>query len=509
MRVLVAGGSGFIGSAVVDALHTAGHEVVVASRSRGRLDADVQHVPCDVGHAPPDPDAVGHVDAIVNLVGIAIERGANTFAVAHVEAVRHLLSFAEQRSIDRFVHVSVVRIDSAHDDYHRTKREGEALVTASDRAWTLLRPGLVYGEGDAMMSSLVRFIRLAPVFPIPSAALGPLQVVDVRDVALAVVHALPSIATHGRALDVVGPTPRSLATLIGDVSAALSLRTWTLPLPSGLMRVAARGMTAVLPAPPVTPTQLNMLIHGLYGDVTHAREQLDLQPRPLKPATIETLAKGVRGPSLRLLPDADAQLEARRWAVPAWFPLLAIASLLGGPWIIENLWLRMLAINLGLVTVLAALGAPLRTWIKPRVRWLLWGLGAAAVMLGGAVGVLEGLRVLDPNFVDSAREVYGWSQDLSVGAMIPALIVIASTEDLVWRFGVTLGATERLGPALAVLTGGISFAIAHATTGPPILVLAALLAGLAWSALAMRTRAWVAVATCHVVWDLAMFSLAL
>ncbi len=512
MRVLVAGASGFIGTAVTAALRDTGHEVIAICRTRGSLADDVKHVAADVGSGPLDARRFGvnleGIDAVVNLVGIAVERGTNTFEAAHVRAVENLLQLAQALGVKRFVHVSVVRPDGSDGPYHRTKRAGESRVTGSDRAWTLLRPGLVYGPGDAMLSSLARFVTLAPVFVVPGGPTGALQTVDVQDVASAVVRTLATDASIGASIDVVGPDRTRLPELVQSVGSALELPTWVVRVPAGLMRVAARVMQHLLPHPPITPTQLGMLIDGLYGEHAHARAHLGFAPRALSAERIREVAQTLKVPSMRLIPSACARHDAQRWSVPPWFPVLAVLALLAGPWLITDVWLRMLAIEGCLVAALLMLGAPLRSWMRARVVDLGTGVLAALVMFAGALGVTAGLRMLSPNLMASASEVYGWASVWPLPATLVLLVLIAGAEDLVWRFAITLGLVQHLGPGGAVLVGGIAFAIAHATTGPPILVLAALLAGLLWSALALRTRSWPAVLTCHVLWDASVVMLA-
>ncbi len=506
MKILVAGASGFIGSAVVRALTGAGHEVVAMARSRGRIPEDVEYIRADVGARPLDPAIADGLDAIVNLVGIAIERGANTFEAAHIHAVQHLVTLAEHASVPRLVHISVVRPEGSDGGYHRTKREGETRVRESSTDWTILRPGLVYGPGDAMLSNLVRFVTLAPAFFAPGGETGPLQTVDVMDVAASVLRSLERDETIGATIDVVGDQRYTLPILVRRVAAALTLPILVLRMPQGMMRIAAWVMERLLQRPPVTPTQLGMLVDGLYGDVAQTRTLLGIEPRALTPERIRDVAAGLLTPSLRLLPDAQARQEASRWDVPSFFPVLAVLALLAGPWLIDDLWLRMLVLELALAGGLIALGAPWRDWLRPRR--ISWGLAAAVVMIGGALGVTTILHAFAPSLMASAGEVYGWASSWPLLATLLMLPVVAGAEDFVWRFGITLGLVRRVGPGVATLLGGAAFAVAHATTGPPILWLAALLAGTAWSALAMRTRVLLPVVVCHVLWDASMVLLA-
>ena len=140
-------------------------------------------------------------DALINLVGIKREEGTQTFARVHVDATRRLLATAKALGLRRFVHVSVVcsRPD-ARSGYHDTKWRAEQLVRASGLEFTILKPAVVYGPGDDMVTHLVKMIRFAPVFPVVGRGDAILQPVHVQDVALGC-HTCPG-SQPGRRQDV-------------------------------------------------------------------------------------------------------------------------------------------------------------------------------------------------------------------------------------------------------------------------------------------------------------------
>jgi uncharacterized protein YbjT (DUF2867 family)/membrane protease YdiL (CAAX protease family) len=513
MRVAVAGGSGFLGRHVVSALREGGHAVrVLARRVRPADDREgVEHVAVDVGAGPLPAAALAGCEALVNLVGIKAPRGGNDFVRAHVVAVEHLVAAAQAAGIERLVHVSVAQGPDADGAYAQSKREGEARARDSGLAVTVLRPGLIYGPGDDALRNLVRMIRLAPLVPLPAGADGPLPAIDVRDVAAAVVAALARPATIGACLELVGPEVLDLRTLVRRVADALALPTITPPLPPALARLGAAVMEKVLPDPLLSRSQLAMLSKGLPGDPQPAREQLGLVPRRLDAARIREVAAGVPDllPSIRLVTSIEHRewLHERAAALRGWPVVLALAviAMLALPAVLPSVWTRMAVVNVGATLLLFCLcGRALGPLLRPRAAAIGVGLASAIVLYLAADLFMAGLRALAPALALQAQAVYAWSDAAPLGVRLGLLGLIVFGEDLLWRGAVTLPLAARFGPVRGCMLAGAAFAIAHLTSGPPLLVLAALAMGTLWSALAVRTRSLVPVIASHLGWDLAV-----
>jgi uncharacterized protein YbjT (DUF2867 family)/membrane protease YdiL (CAAX protease family) len=513
MRVAVAGGSGFIGRHVTLALREGGHEVrVLARRVEAADDREgVEHRAVDVGAGPLPADVLAGCDALVNLVGIKAERGDNTFVRAHVDAVEHLLAAARVAGIERLVHVSVAQGPDATGPYAESKREGERRVLASGLAVTVLRPGLIYGPGDDALKSLIRMVRLAPFVPVPAGARGPLPAVDVRDVADAVAAALRQPSSVGEHIDVVGPEVLDLRTLVWRVADALSLRTLTPSIPPALARLGARVMEAVLPDPLLSRSQLTMLERGLPGDPRQAEQLLGAPLRRLDAARIRELAADVPDllPSVRLVTSREhlawLHEQARSLRGWPWLLALAMAAMLVLPAVVPGVWTRMAVVNATLTLMIAGLyGRVLRPLLRPTLAAVGVGLASAVVLYAAADLFMAGLRTLAPTLAEQAQSVYAWSSDAPLGVRLALLVVIVVGEDIVWRGAVTLPLAARCGPAWGCLLAGTAFALAHLTTGPPLLAIAALAMGTLWSALAVRTRSLVPVVVSHLAWDLAV-----
>ena len=385
MRVAVAGGTGFIGRHVVLALLRAGASVVVLARHANATPprSGVTMREADVGEKPPD---LSGCDAVVNLVGIKAPSGDNTFERAHVQAVENLAVAMASAGIRRLIHVSVVPLPETLGAYAASKSAGERLAMAADLDTTVIRPGLVIGPGDDAMTNLIRFVRLAPVFPIAAGRLGALAPVDVRDVAAAILAALCREHTIGEAIDVVGPQSLDLRSMVQRVATALSLPTFLLPVPGRLQYWAAAVFERLPGEPIVTRSQLAMLGHGLPGDTAAASQRLGVQPRALTEARIRELAETVTdfAPSVRVAPTAAHKqwLAERAPTIKSlwWFVPLALGAMIAGPSVVDNVWIRMALIEVAL--------AALALFALPNMRWRsTTGFSAKSVAAGLAAAV--------------------------------------------------------------------------------------------------------------------------
>jgi NADH dehydrogenase len=258
-RVLVVGGSGFVGRYVVAQLSAAGQFVVVLTRRRSRarhlLLPTVQVVEGD----PHDDATIARhmrgMTALVNLAGVLHERGRNTFERVHIELPRRLAAACRNAGVARILHMSALRAGAdAPSRYLRSKAEGEAAVAASGVAWTIFRPSVMFGREDTFLNLFATLARWSPVLPL-AAANARFQPVYVADVAACFVRALGDNETIRRGYDLCGPTVYTLAELVRYVCELSDRRRPIVALGPVLSSVQARVMEW-LPSPPMTRDNL-------------------------------------------------------------------------------------------------------------------------------------------------------------------------------------------------------------------------------------------------------------
>jgi NADH dehydrogenase len=307
MKVMIAGGTGFLGRHVAEALVATGHTLLFLARGTRptRATEGAELVQADVSSDALPLEAMRGYDVLVNLIGIKREQGTQTFERVHVEATRRLIAAAWELGIRRCVHISVVcsRPDP-RSAYHDTKWRAEELIRSSGLDYTILKPGVIYGPGDDMVTHLVKMIRFASVFPVVGRGDSLLQPVHACDVAAAVVGALGNDRSIGKSYDVVGPERLSLRAVVETVARGLGLRLRVVGTPIWFQRAAVGLMNALCRHPLSTPAQLQMLIDGVYGDPAAARAELGVEPRPFTADEVRRLAGPIPslfGVSLRLV----------------------------------------------------------------------------------------------------------------------------------------------------------------------------------------------------------------
>lgn len=224
-NILVLGGTGFVGHHLCKALVGLQHRVTVPTRDTSKARdlqslASVKLVHADVH----DPAALarlvtGH-DAVVNLIAI-LHGNSVEFERTHVELVKKITRACEDSGVRRLVHVSALgAAKDAPSMYQRSKARGEEVLQASSLDWTVLRPSVIFGEGDRFLTLFAQLQAVAPIMPLAGAD-TLFQPVWVEDVVSAIVQCLQRDDTARRTFEICGPdrfTLRQLVKMAGSVS---------------------------------------------------------------------------------------------------------------------------------------------------------------------------------------------------------------------------------------------------------------------------------------------------
>jgi uncharacterized protein YbjT (DUF2867 family) len=264
MKIFIAGATGFVGGHLTEELLLQGHQLVLLSHNRKAVDRiGVSFVQGDISEPDSFLAAVKGCDAVINLVGIIREFPAKniTFERLHVEATANMISVAQRAGVLRYLQISALgaRLDAV-SAYHQTKWRAEELVRGSGLAWTIFRPSIIFGVGDAFVNMLAGQLKLAPVMPVIGSGQYRLQPLHADDLARCFARSLEMPETAGHSYDLCGPDRFSYCELLDCIANAMGKKPpLKLKMPLWLMQPLIEALQRFTLFP-ITKDQLQMLL---------------------------------------------------------------------------------------------------------------------------------------------------------------------------------------------------------------------------------------------------------
>jgi uncharacterized protein YbjT (DUF2867 family) len=264
--VTIFGGSGFVGTQIVQELARAGYRVRVAVRRPDLaghlrpLGGVGQVVPMQANVRYPDSiaAAVRGASVVINLVAVGVEKGKQRFRAVNVTGARRVAEAAKAAGAHTLIHMSVIGADETSPSlFARSRAMGEAEVKAVFPSAVIFRPSVVFGTGDEFFNKLGLLSRMLPVMPLFGGK-TQFQPVYVGDVAEAFALAVMGKLKAGQTYELGGPEVLSNRTLVERVLRDANRTNPILPLPSFVGRILAFPM-GILPKPLVTGEQITLL----------------------------------------------------------------------------------------------------------------------------------------------------------------------------------------------------------------------------------------------------------
>lgn len=266
--ILVTGASGYVGSHIVKNLVGAGHPVraLVRSTEQARREGRLVGLPIewaegDVTRPETLDQAMQGVAAVVHTVAIAIEKGGRKYEKINYEGTVNVVEAARRAGVKRLINMSQMGADSKLPyRFLASKGKAQEYVAASDLAWTALRPSVIWGPEDEFANTFARLVPLTPIiFPIVGDENAKFQSIWVEDVASVVRAVLEDDSTIGKEFEIGGPEILTLEEIERRTLKAIGARRLMIRFPMPLLKVVVALMEALLPAPPVTRSLLELL----------------------------------------------------------------------------------------------------------------------------------------------------------------------------------------------------------------------------------------------------------
>ncbi|MBK5929707.1 NAD(P)H-binding protein [Halochromatium salexigens] len=278
MKIGIVGGTGFVGSYIIDALLQAGHELRVLTRpgSEHKLNADPHctPVPGDVANEQHLRDCLDGTEAALYLIGILRESPQQgiTFDAMQRRGAERTIAIAEELGLSRFLLMSANGIDAAETPYQTTKLAAEERLKASSLQWTIFRPSVIFGPPRGRMEFCTQLKDELIDSPLPAplffSGLSPLDAgafrlapVHVEDVAAAFATALTRADASGQTYSLCGPDSPSWKEILKALASASGKSKLMLPAPALVLEPVA-AVLGRFSWFPVTRDQLRMLLAG-------------------------------------------------------------------------------------------------------------------------------------------------------------------------------------------------------------------------------------------------------
>jgi len=283
--VSVFGGTGFLGRRLVERLAAEGATVRIAVRSADRAAESDRVTACraDVRDQASVAAAVAGADAVVNAVSAYVEKRGTTFEAVHEQGARTVAQEAAAAGVARLVLVSGIGADpQSWSPYIRARGRGELAVRQAFPGATIVRPGAMFGPGDALFGTLADIVRLLPVVPLIGGGRTRLQPVYVEDVAAAIARMLADPGTAGQTHELAGPGVYTLREMVSFALRLIGKRRLLVPLPFAVAGIQAR-LFEFLPSPPLTTSQVDLLrVDNLASGALPGFRDLDIRPQALE-----------------------------------------------------------------------------------------------------------------------------------------------------------------------------------------------------------------------------------
>lgn len=241
--ILLIGGNGFVGRVLAAQLQAEGYSVLLPTRHLAAArelrmlpkvhlevadihEFDVLQVLCS---------RVKPSGAVINLVGVLHDKPVSPygkiFKVAHVDLPKNIITAMQMHGLKRYLHMSALGADSHGPSmYQRSKGDGEEAVKASNLAWTIFRPSVIFGEQDQFINLFAKLTKLFPALPLANSQ-ARFQPVSVDDVASAFTKSLKMPSTIYESYDLVGPKIYTMKEIVELAALKANTRCAIIPVP--------------------------------------------------------------------------------------------------------------------------------------------------------------------------------------------------------------------------------------------------------------------------------------
>ena len=298
-RVLILGGTGFVGRHVCEKLTRLGCSMTVITR-RASQAAAIQNLPRvrvvegDVYNAEFLAQCMTQHDVVINLIAI-LHGSAAAFDKAHVQLPQVIAQACQSSGLKRLIHISALGASlDGPSLYQRSKAQGEAVLQQAGLALTVLQPSVIFGNDDKFLNLFAQLQQIAPVVPLAGASTR-FQAVWVEDVASAVAHCVTQASTTGQTYEVCGPDIMTLKELVQKSGQWAGVRGGKGRLVFGIPYALAWLQACLMELAPGQPLMSRDNLRSMQVDNIASGKALGLQDLNIQASSVSSIAPGYLG----------------------------------------------------------------------------------------------------------------------------------------------------------------------------------------------------------------------
>ena len=308
MKVVLFGGTGFVGSYIIDELLNNDHEPVVlvreGSESKLNNSKKCKIISGDVSDVKSIENTIAGTDAVIYCIGIIREfpRKSVTFEKLHFQAAKECIDVAKASGVKRFIMMSANGVKVDGTAYQRTKYLAEEYLKFSNIDWTIFRPSLIFGDprgGDRPeFCSQIKKDMLSLPFPAPNFhpglnpmnagkfAMSPIHIKNVAEFFVKSIELNESIKkTYS-----LGGEAYHWKDIIMTIAKSYGKKKWSVPAPAIAVQIVATFLGRFSWFP-ITKDQITMLLEGNVCESKDLFNKFEIESIPFNSETLAYLNK--------------------------------------------------------------------------------------------------------------------------------------------------------------------------------------------------------------------------
>jgi len=271
MAILITGGKGFVGSALVSFLEERGQTVILFERDISNRGEVLKFKPAQ------------HINTIIHLAGVLNERDGGVYQRINIDGTKNIVDLGKKIGVDHLIFVSSIRVLSSFSDpYIDSKREAEKIIVNSGLPYIILRPSLIYGPDDD--KNIGFFIKAAKCMPIMPSLNFKIQPIFIDDI-IKIIDACLSYQSK-TVLNITGREVITYDDLLKNLK-SLNYKFYIVNLPV-LFSFALR-LFSFLPFSPFTPWQIRGLLSNEVFNSSSWPEIFNIKPTLFSEGILKTI----------------------------------------------------------------------------------------------------------------------------------------------------------------------------------------------------------------------------